>query len=207
VSNAILQIIVLIFSAILHEVAHGYVAYSLGDPTAKYAGRLTLNPLAHIDITGSIVLPLILYLTTAGQFVFGWAKPVPYNPYNLRGGKWGPVCVALAGPATNLVVAFIFSLIVRLAPSVVEGLALPPAFISVAVMIVIINVVLAIFNLIPVPPLDGSKLLLALMPPSWQPLEDFFNRYSMFVLLFIVFFAWQIIAYPVNFIISLLLGA
>ncbi|HEY4483395.1 MAG TPA: site-2 protease family protein [Candidatus Paceibacterota bacterium] len=198
--NAVLQIVILIFSAILHEVAHGYVAYSLGDPTAKYAGRLTLNPLAHLDITGSIVLPILLYLSTAGQFVFGWAKPVPYNPYNLRGGKWGPVYVALAGPATNLLIAVLFSLIVRFAAT-----SLPPAFISVAVMIVIINVVLAVFNLIPVPPLDGSKLLLALMPPSWQPLEDFLNRYQMFVLLFIVFFGWQIIAYPVNLIISLLL--
>src|SRR3989338_9643754 len=136
--NAVLQIVILIFSAILHEVAHGYVAYSLGDPTAKYAGRLTLNPLAHLDITGSIVLPILLYLSTAGQFVFGWAKPVPYNPYNLRGGKWGPVCVALAGPATNLVVAFIFSLIVRLAPSVVEGVAFPPAVLFVAVVVFVI---------------------------------------------------------------------
>ena len=194
----IFSILILILSVVVHEVAHGWAAYSLGDPTAKLAGRLTLNPISHLDPLGSFIVPLFTY--SLGGFIFGWAKPVPYNPYNLRGGKWGPVYVALAGPATNLLIAVLFSLIVRFAAT-----SLPPAFISVAVMIVIINVVLAVFNLIPVPPLDGSKLLLALMPPSWQPLEDFLNRYQMFVLLFIVFFGWQIIAYPVNLIISLLL--
>ena len=204
--NALLQIIILIFSAILHEVAHGYVAYSLGDPTAKYAGRLTLNPFAHIDITGSIILPILLYFSTAGQFVFGWAKPVPYNPYNLRGGKWGPVYVALAGPATNLLLAGIFSVAIRLIMSFNPTSDFSAVFIYVATLVVIINVVLAVFNLIPVPPLDGSKLLLALAPPSWRQVEDFLNRYQMLVFLFIVFFGWQIISYPVQFIISLFLG-
>src|SRR3989344_2966764 len=137
--NAVLQIVILIFSAILHEVAHGYVAYSLGDPTAKYAGRLTLNPFAHIDITGSIILPILLYFSTAGQFVFGWAKPVPYNPYNLRGGKWGPVYVALAGPATNLLLAGIFSVAIRLIMSFNPTSDFSAVFIYVATLVVIIN--------------------------------------------------------------------
>src|SRR5690349_16470996 len=103
----IIYLIILIFSVMAHEIAHGYVAFALGDPTAKFANRLTLNPLAHIDPIGSIVVPLLLFFTTAGNFVFGWAKPVPYNPYNLRAGKWGPVYVALAGPLTNLSLAII----------------------------------------------------------------------------------------------------
>ena len=199
--NVIFQIVILIFSATLHEVSHGYVAYSLGDPTAKLQGRLTLNPLKHLDPFGSVILPLLMYISTAGALVFGWAKPVPYNPYNLRGGKWGPVYVALAGPLSNLVLAIIFSLFIRFAP-----ITLSPSFLGIIILIVVINVLLAVFNLIPIPPLDGSKLLFALLPLKARQLEALFARYQFLILLFVLFFGWQIIQYPVTWLTHLLLG-
>ena len=199
--NVIFQIVILIFSATLHEVSHGYVAYSLGDPTAKLQGRLTLNPLKHLDPFGSVILPLLMYISTAGALVFGWAKPVPYNPYNLRGGKWGPVYVALAGPLSNLVLAIIFSLFIRFAP-----ITLSPSFLGIIILIVVINVLLAVFNLIPIPPLDGSKLLFALLPLKARQLEALFARYQFLILLFVLFFGWQIIQCPVTWLTHLLLG-
>lgn len=141
----------LAIAVIFHEVAHGVVALYLGDPTAKYAGRLTLNPLKHIDLWGTIIIPLLLIVSRAG-FVFGWAKPVPVNYYNLRYGRYGPLLVALAGPATNFVLLVLFAGLVRLAPA---QTALPFLFLSVA----LINGVLMLFNLLPIPPLDGSKVL------------------------------------------------
>lgn len=151
-------IAILFFSIVLHEIAHGYSAYSLGDPTAKYAGRLTLNPMSHISFVGTIVIPLLLYLTKAG-FIFGWAKPVPYNPANLRGGRYGEAFVAAAGSLTNFAIVIIFS---------VFSLLLPDTFSEVAFTLVyytiFINVLLGVFNLLPIPPLDGSKVILALFP-------------------------------------------
>ena len=200
--HIVFQIVILILSATLHEVSHGYVAYALGDPTAKLEGRLTLNPLKHLELFGSFILPLMMYLATAGALVFGWAKPVPYNPYNLRGGKWGPAYVALAGPVSNLLLAFIFGMIVRLgAPS------LSPAFITLSTLIVVINCLLAVFNLLPVPPLDGSKVLFALLPQRASAIEEMFNRYQLVILLFILFFGWRIIQWPVLVLSSLFLGA
>lgn len=199
--SVILQIMVLILSATLHEASHGYVAYALGDPTAKYEGRLTLNPIKHLDLFGSIILPALMYLSSGGSVIFGWAKPVPYNPDNLKAGKWGPVYVALAGPASNLLLAFVFGMVVRFA-----GSTLSVSFISLVGLIVFINVLLAVFNLLPVPPLDGSKLLFALLPASARNIEEFFHRYQLFILLFVLFFGWRIIAYPVNILSSLLLG-
>ena len=151
----------LIFSIVLHEIAHGYAANWLGDPTARLAGRLSVNPIKHLDLIGSIIVPGFL-LITGSSVLFGWAKPVPYNPYNLRHQKWGEALVAAAGPAVNILIALVFSVLIRL--QVV--LVLPEGFIDIAVNIVLINIVLALFNLVPIPPLDGSKILSVLLPPD-----------------------------------------
>ncbi|HET9641350.1 MAG TPA: site-2 protease family protein [Candidatus Paceibacterota bacterium] len=154
-----LTLIVLVLSIIIHEVAHGYAANSLGDPTARLAGRLTLNPVPHIDPMGSVVIPLLLTFTHSPIF-FGWAKPVPYNPFNLKDQRWGEAKVAVAGSAANILLAVIFGLIVR------YGVSLPPAAISLAVSISFINLFLGAFNLIPIPPLDGFTALRAALPWS-----------------------------------------
>ncbi len=159
----IIIIIILILSIVLHEVAHGYAANWLGDPTARLAGRLSANPLLHIDPVGSVLIPAMLYFTHAG-FLFGWAKPVPYNPYNLRNQKWGESIVAAAGPLSNLLLAVIFAVIIRLA----SPLGLTPEFIDMAMTIVSINVLLALFNIIPLPPLDGSKVIAPFLPFGLQ---------------------------------------
>jgi Zn-dependent protease len=153
----IFQIVVLIFSVVLHEVAHGYMANYLGDPTARFQGRLTLNPIKHIDPLGSVFLPLILKLT-GSPILIGYAKPVPYNPYNLR-GRWGEALVAFAGPGTNILLALIFGLSIRFFGGMLE-----PELVAAFTVIVFINLLLALFNLIPVPPLDGSKILSEILP-------------------------------------------
>jgi Zn-dependent protease len=153
----VIGIAIVIFSIILHEVAHGYVANALGDPTARLAGRLTLNPLPHIDPVGSILIPGILALTHS-PFLIGWAKPVPYNPYQVRGGRWGEAAVAAAGPATNLIIAAFFSLLIRF------NLVTDQTTLNVIALVIIANLSLAILNLIPIPPIDGSKVLRALLP-------------------------------------------
>ena len=149
----------LILSIVLHEMAHGYAANALGDPTARLRGRLSGNPLVHMDPIGSVLVPAFLFFSGA-SFLFGWAKPVPYNPYNLRNAKWGEALVAAAGPAVNLLLAAIFSIIIRSA----DVLGLSYAFVELASYIVFINILLAFFNMIPFPPLDGSKILAALLP-------------------------------------------
>lgn len=154
--DLIFGLIVLIISVILHEVAHGYMANYLGDPTARLAGRLTLNPISHIDFVGSILLPVLLVATNS-PFLIGYAKPVPYNPYNLK-GKWGETLVAAAGPGTNLLLAVIFALLIRTA-----SVAMTDQMLTAFATIVYINLLLALFNLIPIPPLDGSKVLSGLL--------------------------------------------
>lgn len=156
---AILSLIILILSIIVHEVAHGYAANSLGDPTARLAGRLTLNPIPHIDLMGSIVIPMLLIFTSS-PIMFGWAKPVPYNPYNLKNVRWGEALVALAGSATNLLLALVFGLIVRFAPFI----GLDHTAVSVAASIAFVNLFLGLFNLIPFPPLDGFTALRSILP-------------------------------------------
>lgn len=151
-------LIALIMSIIIHEVSHGFAAEMLGDPTARLQGRLTLNPIPHIDMVGSILVPALLVFMNAG-FLFGWAKPVPYNPYNLRNQKWGEAIVAAAGPGSNLVLALVFGTVVRFGVG-----TLPESFISLAGLVVFINIMLAFFNMLPIPPLDGSKLLKAILP-------------------------------------------
>ena len=157
--DTILSLVVLILSVIAHEVAHGYAANSLGDPTARLAGRLTLNPLSHIDPMGSIVLPALLIFTNS-PILFGWAKPVPYNPYNLKNQRWGEMLVAIAGSATNILLAIIFGLIVRFG-----GVAgFDATALSLAATIAFVNLFLGLFNLIPFPPLDGFTAVRGALP-------------------------------------------
>jgi Zn-dependent protease len=154
----IFTILVLIYSVIIHEVAHGYSAYALGDPTAKYAKRLTLNPFRHVDLLGTIIIPGLLVLTHS-PFLFGWAKPVPYNPFNLKSQRWGEAIVAVSGVATNILLAIIFALIARYAAA--NGM---DTYAQLAQIVVLMNLFLGFFNLIPFPPLDGYTFLRGLLP-------------------------------------------
>lgn len=184
-TNAIFYIAILIMSVVIHEVAHGFMAEYFGDKTARFAGRLTLNPLVHLDIFGSILLPAILVLSHS-PFLFGWAKPVPYNPDNLSNRKWGTVAVASAGVLSNFAIAIIFGIIIRIS----IGFAIPASFFTITSIIVLVNLALGIFNLIPIPPLDGSKILFSLLPYSYHKAIFFLEQYSLILLLvFIVFFS------------------
>ncbi|OHA99996.1 MAG: hypothetical protein A3E93_00485 [Candidatus Zambryskibacteria bacterium RIFCSPHIGHO2_12_FULL_43_12b] len=194
----VFSIAILIMSVVIHEVSHGYAAYFQGDKTAEYQGRLTLNPLMHLDIWGSLLVPIISY--SLGGFIIGWAKPVPYNPYNLRNRRWGEAIVAAAGPASNIVMATIFGLLIRF-----TGVALPESFIQIAATAVFINILLAIFNLVPVPPLDGSKILFSLFPLN-MAIRSFFERYGLILVLFFIFFLWQLILPLVGLLFSLITG-
>jgi|SRR3989344_209056 len=185
--DSIFLIAVIIFSVIIHEVMHGVAADYLGDKTARYAGRLTLNPIPHIDLFGSIILPVLLALSNS-PFFFGWAKPVPYNPYNLRPGRFSEAIVAGAGPASNIAIALIGGLLVRL--NIFSGAN------DIIFIIVVVNVMLFAFNLIPIPPLDGSKVLEALLPRSlqygyanWRASMERNPMLGMGVILLIVFLA------------------
>ena len=185
----IFQLIVLLFSVIIHEVSHGYAALKLGDDTAEKMGRLTLNPLPHLDLWGSILMPLILFFTTNGKFVFGYAKPVPYNPLNLKNPRRDSAILAFAGPLANLTVAFIFGILIRVSISYHLFVNLIPYF----QLIVITNLVLAVFNLVPIPPLDGSKILFYFWP-SYK-VEKFLYQYSFAILILFILFGWNLI-YP-----------
>jgi len=179
-----LQIIVLIMSVVVHEVSHGYAAYWLGDPTAKYAGRLNFNPVNHLDLFGSFIIPGMLMIT-GSPFLFGWAKPVPFNPYNLRNQKWGPAIVGLAGPLSNLIMAITAGMLIKVALvfGVVDGILL-----QILAVIVFINVLLMVFNMFPIPPLDGSKLLFAIIPIS-EHTKMTLERYGfVFLLIFLILF-------------------
>ena len=222
----------LLYSVIIHEVSHGVVALWLGDITAKYAGRITLNPISHIDPIGSILIPILLIPT---GFAFGYAKPVPYNPNNLRDQKWGPLQVALAGPATNFICAFVAALLSTLVPlaspdkleiyrsfsrvigggggffdrfgdlALVMVGSLPSIFFGLLLFVVFWNVVLGCFNLLPIPPLDGSKILFTFFPVSEQTQRQL-EQYGFFVLLFIIFLFPAPISAFISFFLNLFFG-
>ncbi|KKP56379.1 MAG: Peptidase M50 [Parcubacteria group bacterium GW2011_GWC1_34_10] len=194
-------IIILIMSVVIHEVSHGYAALALGDPTAKYQGRLTLNPISHLDPIGSFFVPLIGYF--AGGFIVGWAKPVPFNPYNLRNQRWGEALVAVAGPISNIALAILFGLTIRFLP---EYINISQSFLNLASSVVLINIILAIFNLIPIPPLDGSKILFAFLPYKWQTLRQSFERFGLILVFIFILFIWQIMSHIIGFIFTLLTG-
>lgn len=190
----IFEIIIVIFSIVIHEVSHGFVALALGDRTAKNAGRLTLNPVPHIDPLGSLLVPIL----SGGRF--GWARPVPFNLNNLRNQRWGPAMVGAAGPLANLSLAIVFGLVVRLLPAALQSGVAPGFlfnFLTISALIVIINLSLAIFNFIPIPPLDGSKVLFAFLPYQWRNVEYFLEEYGFYVLIFFVFFLAPAILSPV----------
>jgi len=199
----IFLIIILIFSAVIHEVSHGTMANYLGDSTAKYSGRLTLNPLKHLDPYGSFLLPLLMLLATGGRGpVFGWAKPVPINPYNFRDQKYGSAKVAAAGPAANFAVALFFGLALRFFPAIsaVSGLHLMFSY------VVYINLLLGIFNLLPIPPLDGSHILFTFLPQGLENLKITLRQFGLFILLFVIFFLFNWVVLLINWIFSLIVG-
>jgi len=200
----IFLIIILIFSVVIHEVAHGAVAYQLGDPTAKYAGRLTLNPLRHLDPIGSVLVPLVLVVMsqiTGGGIIFGWAKPVPINPRNFKDQKYGSLKVAFAGPGANLAVAVFFGLILRFSSGFVG-----PEMGLMFSYIIYINILLAVFNLLPIPPLDGSHILFTFLPYSARNIKVFLSQFGFIFLLFIIFFLFPYLVYLINFIFALIVG-
>ncbi|MEI6042079.1 MAG: site-2 protease family protein [bacterium] len=194
IATIIISIAILVFSVVIHEVSHGLAALSQGDQTAKIMGRLTLNPIKHIDPFGSIILPLLCAILPGG-IILGWAKPVPVNFNALKSGKKGEALVAFAGPLSNIVLAVIAGLTIRF-----FGLGLPGPAIVALEIIVLTNLVLATFNLVPIPPLDGSRILSAILPQKARYIMHTLERYGLLFSLLFVFFLWQLIIPVVYFI-------
>lgn len=163
----------------IHEFSHGLVAYALGDLTAKNEGRLTLNPVAHIDPVGTLLLPGLL-LISGSPLMFGWARPVPYNPYNLRNGAQGQFMVALAGPLSNIIICIVSAIALKFALFSLDASNLLVLFLA---NLLVINFVLGIFNLIPIPPLDGSKVLMSILPPRYEYIAIFLEQYGTILLI------------------------
>lgn len=185
ISN-IIFVVVLIISIILHEIAHGYAADRLGDPTARLQGRLSLNPLVHIDWIGSVILPFFLVISGA-PFVLGWAKPVPFNPRNMKNPRIGAMVVAIAGPLTNIALAIIAALSLQL-----FTFSAPVVFFVHS--IIVTNIALAVFNLVPIPPLDGHHLLFGLLPARFYQLKSWLRKYSFIILIVFVMYGWKFIS-------------
>lgn len=192
ISVKIFQLIVLYASLVIHEVSHGMAAYKLGDPTAKLAGRLSFNPLKHIDPFGTIVLPLFLVLFQS-PFIICYAKPVPFNPNNFRNVKKGTILTGLAGPLSNIVLAIIFGLLIRLLAFF--GL-LSFNLLSLLSIIVFLNFLLALFNLAPFPPFDGHHLVFSLLPDKLHGLKTFLFENSWILMLIWIFFIFPYLLVP-----------
>ena len=198
-SLQLFSIIILVLSAAIHEYMHAWMADRLGDSTARDLGRLTINPLAHLDWFGSVFLPLLLVFSNS-PLVFGYAKPVPFNPYNLRDQKWGPAKVALAGPLGNFILALAFGLVLRFVPALDLQLA---TFIS---YIVFINLILMVFNLIPIPPLDGSKIFAAFLPYNLQLKYFRLEPYGMMLVIFFMLMGMNVVWFLVDLLFRLIVG-
>lgn len=182
----IIFVVVLVISIILHEIAHGYAADKLGDPTARLQGRLSLNPLVHIDWIGSVILPFFLVLSGA-PFVLGWAKPVPFNPYNMKNPRTGAMIVAIVGPLTNLLLAIMGSLLLHVGIFGAGGNYF-------LMSLIITNIALAVFNLVPIPPLDGHHLLFGIIPTQFNHIKNFLRKYSFIILIIFVMYGWEFIS-------------
>ncbi len=184
----ILYLIILLFSVSIHETAHGFAAWKMGDPTAKWLGRVTLNPVKHLDLIGSIVFPGLMLLVTQGRGpVFGWAKPVPINPQNFKERKKGEIVTSLAGPLSNLSLAVVFGLTARFTAHI-EFIFFPASLASIT------NLALAFFNALPIPPLDGSHVLIHLWPGDEYEIRQFFQRYGMIILVVFILFGMDFIS-------------
>lgn len=179
--DLVFQVVILLFSVILHEVAHGYAALSLGDPTARDEGRLTLNPIKHMDPWGTVVLPLFLILVRS-PFLVGWAKPVPVNPFLMRDPKRGMMLVGAAGPLANISLILLSALGLRLLP-----FTAPPLLFDALKYACAINIILALFNLVPVPPLDGSKVVAGILPPKLRQPYVSIERYGIFIIIALLY--------------------
>jgi Zn-dependent protease len=194
-------IAILIMSIVVHEVSHGFMALWLGDKTAQYEGRLNFNPLKHLDPVGSVLVPMMGYLF--GGIIIGWAKPVPFNPYNLRNQRWGEALVALAGPLSNIILAVIFSILIRF--SISQGFA-TQSFVYLSSYLVFINIVLCLFNLVPIPPLDGSKILFSIFPNSFRRGLVYLESYGFVLVLLFIFLFWGSISPLARYLFTLLTG-
>ncbi len=193
----IVQLAIFMFAVIIHEISHGYVAEALGDDTARRAGRLTLNPVSHLDPFGSILLPLLLYFS--GLPIIGWARPVPYNPYNLKNSKLGAGMIGAAGPLSNILFAGLFAFALR----GFDALSiLNPMTLSLFNWVITINIFLAVFNLVPIPPLDGSKVLFAFLPHKFFEIQVFLEQYGPILLLLFIFFGFGTLYPIVNTLVS-----
>jgi Zn-dependent protease len=184
----------MVFAIVLHEVAHGWVANRLGDPTARDLGRLTLNPISHIDLVGTILMPLMLFMLTDGRMLFGYAKPVPINPYNFRDPKKGMALSSLAGPGVNIAMALSFSLILRLILMPLDNAVPEPYWSWLATPLsymfiygIYINVILAVLNMIPIPPLDGSRVVYWLLPNRMAVTYYQLERFGIIILMLLMF--------------------
>ncbi|OGN34319.1 MAG: hypothetical protein A3I39_01860 [Candidatus Yanofskybacteria bacterium RIFCSPLOWO2_02_FULL_47_9b] len=198
----IFTLVVFIYSVVIHEVAHGLAAQALGDNTARDLGRLSLNPFKHLDLFGSVILPVFLLLISGGGFAFGYAKPVPYNPNNLRDQKYGPIKVAMAGPASNILIALAFGLMLRFFSNLIG-----PGISDLFASIVFINLILAVFNLMPIPPLDGHWVLVTLLPARFDAFRSFLYRYGIFLFVFFILFIYPIIYPVIPWLMKLIVGA
>ncbi len=194
----IFSIIILVMSVVIHELSHGYTAELLGDPTPRLQGRLTLNPFKHLEFFGSFIVPVI---TSMAGFTFGWAKPVEWNPYNVKNKRVGELLISLAGPLANLLIAIAFAIVIRS-----FGGGLSASFLQISTYVIFINIALAVFNMVPIPPLDGSKVFFSLLPPSMIWVREWLERYSIIFFFLIIFVLWRFVEPIIPYLFKLIVG-